>query len=106
RKQVWLVTQDYDTEPVVRLWLGWEGFHLLLSHVYFGDARIELFDRGLPSALGPTVLPDSGFRGWRGSASVHRRVATTAPGERLARSFQVRRDSAYVVAVQSRGAPP
>ncbi|MGH2449238.1 MAG: glycosyltransferase family 39 protein, partial [Chloroflexota bacterium] len=103
RNEVWLVTQDYTGLGQTRHWLAMNGFQLILSEMYFGDTRIELWDRQPVRQFGPVVVP-SGFAGWRvDNANVTRGLASVDSGSSLSRSFRVRAGSTYVVSAGFRG---
>ncbi|MDQ2743366.1 MAG: hypothetical protein M3Z66_13885 [Chloroflexota bacterium] len=108
-KPVWLVTMDYTGTTDTRAWFAAHGYHLLLSEIYAGDTRLELWDRGLPSDLGPPVLPDRSFSfGWvkAGKVAVAGRVARESGRASLTRNFSVRAGTAYAVNVEWRSFPP
>ena len=108
-RQVWLVTQDYSGMSDSRIWLRSHGFQLLLSEIYAGDTRLELWDRRLPPDFGPAALADDGFgRSWRrtGTVSVVGGVALQRGRSALERSLSVTPGSAYTVNVEYRAIPP
>lgn len=106
---IWLLTLDYAGLNDTRHWFLAHGYHLLLSEIYSGDTRIELWERAGPSDIGPAVVgPGRGQAGWSQRGEVRFRGATIAQrGEAVAsRSFPVRAGSLYVVAAGSRVLPP
>jgi len=109
QRQIWLITEDYVGLNDTRRWFIAHGFQPVLSQIYSGDTRIELFDRLPPSSFGPAVLGDRGFDpGWtrNGPASTTGSLAIEQGGSTLARSFPVTSGTAYTVNVEYRGLPP
>lgn len=107
QRQIWLITEDYTGLSDTREWFAQHGFHLLLSQMYRGDTRIELWDRRPPAAVGPLVLGRPWSR-WQVHGTVYRSTSTaTERGQAsLSTRFSVRALRAYTVAVHYRGLPP
>jgi mannosyltransferase len=107
-KQVWLVTMDYTDTAATREWMLDHGYNLLLSELYSGDTRLELWDRGRPKDLGPTVVPPDFDRAWtrRGRVSLTGGVLRERGKASTSRSFPVTSGAAYSVNVEWRSNPP
>ena len=106
-RQVWLVTQDYAGVTDTRRWLSDHGYHNLLSEIYFGDARLELWDRGTPASFGPAILRP-GFDGlWATVGSVARqgKALTESGASRAVRTFDISGGRPYVANIEYRGLP-
>lgn len=108
RHAVWLLAEDYTGLPLARHWLTAHGFHLRLSQIYDGHARIELWDRGRPADFGPIVVPSHFGAQWThtGNASLQGRTASVEGRTSLNRSFAVHSGTAYAVNVDYRCSPP
>ncbi|GAC1463590.1 MAG: hypothetical protein NVS2B16_00900 [Chloroflexota bacterium] len=108
QRHVWLVTQDYSGVMDNRRWLGVHGFHLLLSQIYYGDARLEFWSRDAPASVGPPVV-DSGFHaGWTTAGKVvvgRMRVAALQGPSHMAHAFTPAPGGMYVVNVEYRAFP-
>ena len=100
--QTWLVTMDYPGMSDVRRWFALHEFQLILSQLYPGDTRLELWSRRDPSSLGPSVVMRTFDTAWRreGHASATGGLASTPGGSGLMRSFPVRPGRAYSVGLQ------
>lgn len=107
-KQVWLVTMDYTGTAATREWMSDHGYNLLLSELYSGDTRLELWDRGTPKDLGPEVGPADFTRGWltRGKVSLRAGVLSERGKGSVSRSFLVAAGTAYSVNIEWRSNPP
>lgn len=108
-QQVWLVTYDYTGMNDTRRWFADQGFQPILSQLYGGNTRLELWDRRVASALGPAVVPDDGMRqGWSQTGAVSRRgeVVMTRGRTALRRTLPLQAGRAYSVAAEYRGIPP
>lgn len=108
-QQVWLITYDYSGLNDTRRWFSEHGFEQLLSELYRGDTRIELWARSGPARYGHRVLsPDEFPRGWIKSGHVTVRSGSVSLVGRgaLQRSIAVRPGVAYSVTVRYRGTPP
>lgn len=108
-RQVWLVTMDYTDTAETRQWMLDRGYHLLLSELYSGDTRLELWDRGTPRGFGPAVLPAEPFGSeWRARGRISRvgTVVRERAHASLSRSFPVTSGVAYAVNVEWRSNPP
>jgi hypothetical protein len=108
KRKVWLLTEDYTDLPLARHWFTAHGFHLRLSQLYDGHARIELWDRGTTTSFGPRLIGGHFAAGWShaGNVTIHGDTAVVAGRTALNRSFAVHPGSAYVVNVQYRCMPP
>jgi hypothetical protein len=108
RREVWLLAEDYTALPLARHWFTAHGFHLMLSQLYDGHARIELWDHGAPANFGPAVMEGPFDTRWTrtGSVSIHGSTATVRGRTSLNRSFSVQPGKAYAVNVEYRCTPP
>jgi hypothetical protein len=108
RRAVWLVAEDYTGLPLARHWLTGHGFHLILSQLYDGHARIELWNRGTPADFGPPIVQHRFDSRWThtGTVSLQESTATVEGRTSLDRSFAVQPGTAYVVNVNYRCLPP
>lgn len=108
RREVWLLTEDYTGVPLARHWFTAHGFHLRLSQLYDGDARIDLWDRGTPANFGPQVIGGTFDGRWTQTGNVSMNGGTATVGGRtwLNRSFSVQPGKAYVTNVDYRCTPP
>ena len=108
RREVWLLADDYAGLPLARHWFTAHGFHLRLSQLYDGHARIELWDRGAAAGIGPQVVRGTFNRKWTraGEVSTHGSLATVQGRTLLGRSFSVKPGKLYVVNVEYRCMPP
>lgn len=108
RREVWLLAEDYTGLPLARHWFTAHGFHLALSQLYDGHARIELWERGTSASFGPQVLGGVFGTGWAhtGRVSLHGGTAIASGRTSLTRSFKVQPGSAYLVNIQYRCMPP
>jgi hypothetical protein len=106
--QIWLIAPSYTGLPYGRHWFTVHGFHLLVSEMYPGETRLELWDRNVPGTGARVIVPASGFSGWRtsGSASLNRGVATLSPQSTISRSFPVVSGRPYTALIGYRGEPP
>lgn len=106
-RQVWLVTQQYPGLTDNRRWLTVHNFHLLVSEIYPGNARLELWDRGEPRDIGPSVVRPEMRAGWvaTGSARIVGTDVVEQGRARLTRSFPVSAGAAYSANVEYRGYP-
>jgi hypothetical protein len=104
--QIWLITFDYSGMNDTRRWFSEHGFQCLISELYRGDTRLELWSRAGPSSFGATVV-SPGFEGWRetGHVRLAAGVAETSGHSALARSFDTIPGHAYSVSVTYRGIP-
>jgi hypothetical protein len=108
-RDVWLVTMAYTGTVDTRRWFGDHGFHLILSEIYPGDTRLELWSRGLPKDEGPAVLGDGPFGGaWERQGRVlgNGSVVEERGNSSLSRSFRVTAGSAYFANIEWRGFAP
>ncbi len=108
RREVWLLAEDYKGLPLARHWFTAHGFHLRLSQLYDGHARIELWDRGTPANFGPQTIRGTFDGRWThtGGVSVNGSTATVGGRTSLSRSFSVQPGKAYAVNVDYRCTPP
>jgi len=108
RDAVWLVTYDYPGVNDSRRWFVEHGFQVLVSEMYPGDTRIELWDRRPPRTLGPSVVSNLGLAGWqrRGNVTIGHSAATLRGDASLSRSFAVSPGATYSVSVSYQGVPP
>ncbi|GAC1445803.1 MAG: hypothetical protein NVSMB52_08410 [Chloroflexota bacterium] len=107
-KGIWLLTYDYPGLNDTRRWFADHGYQLLISQLYRGDTRIELWSKAGPAQFGAPVLPGKGFVRWKrfGTVSTAGTVATLEGQAGLQATFPVRASHAYSVAIEYRGAPP
>jgi len=108
RSEVWLVTQDYSGVADTRRWFVARGYHLLLSEIYGGDARLELYSRNQPQLFGSQLLSPAGFvTGARKTGHTARRTGSLLmTGTSMAqRSFSIRGGRAYTINVEWRAEP-
>lgn len=108
-KQMWLVTYDYSGMNDTRRWLVDHGFEPIISELYGGDTRLELWDRRTASALGPAIVPDNGLRtGWSFHGAVRRygNVMRVSGSTQISRTFPVTAGETISVATDYRGEPP
>lgn len=107
--QIWLITYDYSGMNDARRWFSDHGFQNLISEVYSGDTRIELWSRSGPGPTGVPVVPDRGFgpgSGWTIQGGRARGDVLQAQGPTTAvRSFPVQAGRAYSVSMAFRGVP-
>jgi hypothetical protein len=96
----WLVTFDYSGLNDTRRWFSTHGYQPLVSQLYSGDTRLELWSRKGPSSLGPAVV--HGMAGWRrqGKVTTSSSSATESGRASLSTSFPVRAGRPYSVALQ------
>lgn len=109
KRQVWLVTQDYSGLNETRQWLSVHGYQLVMSEIYFGDARIEQWDQLPLRAFGPAVVPDRAFNGtWQRSGRIQVRGGTAVQRGHatLRTSFPVIPGAMYLVNVEYQSDPP
>jgi 4-amino-4-deoxy-L-arabinose transferase-like glycosyltransferase len=109
QRDVWLITYNYSGMNDSRRWFSDRGFQLLLSQLYGGDTRLELWSQAGPSHLGPPVVLDDGFRhGWHHAGTVVLRggQAVAQGNTVLARAFPLRAGHTYSVSIDYRGMPP
>jgi hypothetical protein len=108
RRKVWLLAEDYTGLPLARHWFTVHGFHLALSQLYDGHARIELWERGTSGDFGPRLVGGDFGTGWAhtGSVSLQGDTAIVSGRTSLTRSFAVQPGGAYLVNVQYRCMPP
>lgn len=106
-RDTWLVTFDYPGMNDTRRWFSDHGFQPLVSELYDGDTRLELWSRDNPSFLGRPIT-GTDFSGWRQRGKVQRAggEATLNGPSALETSFPVRPGRAYSAGLEYRGAPP
>jgi mannosyltransferase len=104
----WLVTYDYPGVSDTRRWFTTHGFQPLVSEIYFGDTRLELWGRAGPSSLGTPVEPPTFDRSWRakGDVAVNAATATENGRSSLTRRFRVHPGEAYSFDVGYQAIPP
>lgn len=105
---VWLVTYDYPGVSDTRRWFIVHGFQPLLSEIYAGDTRLELWGRSGPASLGrPVVAPDlQQFRVAGGQVTIQGQTAIEDGRASLTRAFRVRPGEAYSVDARYQAMPP
>jgi mannosyltransferase len=106
--RIWLITYDYSGMNDTRRWFSLHGFQCLLSELYAGDTRIELWSRDGPAALWPAVVAPASLGSWTrtGNVRIAGGSAVMSGRAELARSFALSAGSAYSVSIEYRGIPP
>lgn len=107
-RQIWLVSQDYTALNDTRHWFVVHGYQPVLSQIYAGDTRIELWDRLPPHAFGLPVLRDFPGPSWArtGAVAISDGVAREMGAATLSRSFPITAGVAYTVSLEYLGLPP
>lgn len=98
----WLVTFDYSGLNDTRRWFTVHGYQPLVSQLYPGDTRLELWSRKGPSSLGRAVIHGPLGSRWKrqGSVTVSSGTAMESGKASMSTSFSVRAGRAYSVALQ------
>jgi hypothetical protein len=108
-RAVWLVTYDYPGLNDTRRWFTDHGFQNVISELYPGDTRLELWSRDAPGAIGRRMVLNDGMGvGWirRGRLRDSGRSVVADGSTTLARSFPVVPGKPYSLTVDFRGLPP
>ncbi|MGI8824225.1 MAG: glycosyltransferase family 39 protein [Chloroflexota bacterium] len=106
-RQLWLVTQDYAGVTDNRRWLVAHAFNLLLSQIYFGDARLELWDRRPPDQFGAAIVRPGFDNHWvyQGRVAKNHLTAVQQAPARMVRTLALRAGHAYTVNIEYRAFP-
>jgi hypothetical protein len=86
-----------------RHWFSSHDFELILSQLYSGDTRLELWSRTGPASVGPQVVGGAPFDGrWyrRGHVAVAGGVLSTPGHSAISRSFPVQPGRVYSVGLR------
>lgn len=102
---IWLVTFDYPGMNDSRRWFTDRGYTLLLSEIYTGDTRLELWSRHGPASLGSRVPLGNPWSA-RGRVSTTSRGVVLSGAAAASAPFTVVPGAPYSVAVQRRADPP
>ncbi|HEX8918029.1 MAG TPA: glycosyltransferase family 39 protein [Chloroflexota bacterium] len=106
--QVWLLTEDYSGLSDARRWFLLHGYEPVLSELYPGDARLELWVRGGPDIVGPPIWRAASGARWQisGEISLSRNVITEQGHALAVSSFSATSGQLYSVNVEYRTFPP